>query len=261
MTLISEKDLFLPSLYLMNLKEDWFIKTSELKNILPEIMKPSWKDLELSKSRPNETNFIQKIWNLKSHKTFLRDNTATHEELWFKITENWKKYLSENIDILEYLVQNDFNWNDIKEWLWEIYSWTVEKDKKVETFDENIFINEWVNKIRKNKVYVRSSKLREFAVDKFKKEDWKLYCEACNFSYDLFYWEKLAWNYIEIHHKKPIFQYEWDDLDKKISEALKNLSPLCASCHRMTHRKKSAILKISDLMNCIRKNWICNCKV
>lgn len=258
MSRIVEKDLFLPSLYLMNLKEDWYIKTSELKETLPIMMKPSWEDLEPSNSRINETKFIQIIGNLKSHKTFLRNNMATHEEGWFKITENWEKYLSENKDILEYLIQNDFNWNDIKEWLWNIYSWTVEKYKKVETFDENIFINEWINKIRKNKIYIRSSKLRQYAIDKFKKEDWKLYCEACNFSYDLFYWEELSWNYIEIHHKKPIFQYKWDDLDKKITEALNNLSPLCASCHRMIHRKKNKILEVSDLISNITNNWIFN---
>jgi len=255
MCVITEKQLILPSLYLMNIIEEWYISTSDLKENLILLIKPTGTDLEILKWR-NDNKFSQKVRNLKSHETFLRNNLATNEEWWFKITENWKKYLSENIDILEYLIENDFNWWDIKEWLWEIYSWTVEKSKKVETFDENIFINEWINKIRKNKVYIRSSKLRKYAIDKFKKEDWKLYCEACNFSYDLFYWNELAWNYIEIHHKKPIFQYEWDDLDKKISEAIKNLSPLCASCHRMTHRKKSEILDIDKLKENINNNWI-----
>jgi predicted HNH restriction endonuclease len=259
MCVITEKQLILPSLYLMNLEKEWKISTSDLKEKLFSLIKPTWKDLDILGGWRKDTKFSQKVRNLKSHPThFTNKNLATNEEWWFKITENWKKYLSENIDILEYLIENDFNWWDIKEWLWEIYSWTIEKSKKVETFDENFFINEWINIIRKNKVYLRSSKLRNYAINHFKKKDWKLYCEACNFSYDLFYWKELAWNYIEIHHKKPIFQYEWDDLDKNILEALSNLSPLCASCHRMTHIKKIKILDIEKLKVCIKDNWIYN---
>jgi len=256
MSRIEEKHLVLPSLYLMSLKNDWYISTSELKEKLPIIMKPVWEDLEQSDSRPNETKFIQKIWNLKSHETFLRYHFASHEVSGFKLTEVWKEYLNKNIDIIEYLVENDFDWDDIKDWLINIYVSTTEENKKVEPFDENIIINEWIKVITKKETYLRSTRLRNFAIDKFINEDWKLYCNACNFSFDLFYWEELSLNYIEIHHKKPIFKYEWEDLEICINNALENLVPVCSNCHRMLHKKRNNVLQISNLIEKINANWV-----
>lgn len=254
MVRITESQLILPSLYLMNLEKDGYITTSKLKQLLPKIMNPSWEDTEISKTRKNETKFIQIIWNLKSHKTFLRDKLATEQEKGFKITKKWKKYLSENIDLFEYLVSNNFEWEDLKEWLEIIYKNTIIEKWKVEIFDENIVISEWIEKVKKVKVYDRSTKLRSFAIEHFKKGDWKLYCECCWFSFDLFYWEKMAKNYIEIHHKKPIFQYVWEDITNTITEALKNLSPLCSNCHRIIHREKNT-KEISDVIDAIKENW------
>jgi len=255
MCVITEKQLILPSLYLMNFEEKWYLSTTDLIEKLMKLIKPTWIDLEKLNNR-NDTKFTQKVRNLKSHETFLKKGLATNEKKGFKLTKNWKMYLKENTSIIEYLIENDFKWNDIKEWLWNIYASTIEDIKKVETFDENIFIKEGINIIRKNKVYNRSYKLRNYAISKFKNSDWKLYCECCNFAYDLFYWEELSWNYIEIHHKKPIFKYEWDDLSVSIKHALKNLSPLCASCHRMIHRKKTMILSIEELKRFINANGV-----
>lgn len=258
MSRIEEKHLVLPSLYLMSLTENWYISTSELKSKLPIILKPIWEDLEQSNSRKNETKFIQKIWNLKSHKTFLRYNLALHEKWGFKLTETWISYLNKNIDIIEYLVENDFDWNDIKDWFKDIYNSTTKENKKVELFDENIIINEWIKIITKKGIYLRSTKLRNFAIESFKNVDWKLYCKACNFCFDKFYWDDLSSNYIEIHHKKPIFKYEWDDLEISIRNALENLIPICANCHRMIHKKRDNILEINELITNIVNNWTFN---
>lgn len=43
---------------------------------------------------------------------------------------------------------------------------------------------------------------------------------------------------IEIHHKKPVYQYEEKDVDAVLSSALDNLVPVCSNCHRMLHHKK-----------------------
>jgi len=254
MTRISENQLVLPSLYLMHLQPNWYITTSKLKRILPEIMKPTWEDLKISKTRPGETKFIQIIWNLKSHKTFLKNWLAEEVEWWFKITKEGKQYLKKNKEVIEYLLENNFKWDDIKK---ELNKISEEPNKKVQIFNEkNDFILEWSSITKKTKTYTRSKKLREFAVNHFKREDWKIYCEACNFCYDLFYWKKLSKNYIEIHHKKPVFKYEWEDLEKSLKKALKNLSPVCANCHRIIHRNKTKILEIEELIKNIEKNWI-----
>lgn len=254
MSRITESQLILPSLYLMKLEKKWYITTTKLKQLLPILIKPTWEDAEISKTRKNETKFIQIIWNLKSHKTFLRDGLATEEKNGFKITKKWEKYLNENIDLFEYLVNNNFEWDDLKDWLDKIYEKTIKEKGKIEIFDENIVINEWTEKIKKVKTYNRSSKLRSIAINYFKKEDWKLYCECCSFCFDLFYWEKIANNYIEIHHKKPIFQYKWDDINISINKALENLSPLCSNCHKIIHREKNT-KDIKDIIDAINQNW------
>lgn len=255
MTRIEESHLILPALYLMYRKNDWYISTSELKEILPIIMKPKWEDLEKSNSRPNESKFLQIIWNLKSHKSFLKNNFAIHEDRWFKITEKWKLYLLENYEVTEYLIENDFDWDDIKEWFNNVYTSTTINNKKIELFDENILINEWIQKVINVKTYNRSDRLRNIAINHFKKSDWKLYCECCSFCFDLFYWAEISKNYIEIHHKRPIFQYEWEDINVKIENALNNLSPLCSNCHRMIHRDKNT-KKIDDIVVAIKTNWV-----
>lgn len=43
---------------------------------------------------------------------------------------------------------------------------------------------------------------------------------------------------IEIHHIKPIYQYEDDDENKTLEAALRNLMPVCPNCHRIIHKNK-----------------------
>ncbi|MDD2870603.1 MAG: HNH endonuclease [Candidatus Gracilibacteria bacterium] len=255
MTRIEESHLILPALYLMYRKNDGYISTSELKEILPIIMKPKGEDLEKSNSRPNESKFLQIIGNLKSHKSFLKNNFAIHEDRGFKITEKGKLYLLENYEVTEYLIENDFDWDDIKEGFNNVYTSTTINNKKIELFDENILINEGIQKVINVKTYNRSDRLRNIAINHFKKSDGKLYCECCSFCFDLFYGAEISKNYIEIHHKRPIFQYEGEDINVKIENALNNLSPLCSNCHRMIHRDKNT-KKIDDIVVAIKTNGV-----
>ena len=53
--------------------------------------------------------------------------------------------------------------------------------------------------------------------------------------------------YIQIHHVKPLSQYEG-----KVDPAT-DMFPLCANCHVMAHRKKDTITSIGDLKALIEK--------
>lgn len=71
-----------------------------------------------------------------------------------------------------------------------------------------------------------------------KKEDGFLYCNCCNFEFSHYYYPDYSDTCIEIHHLKPLYQYEGDDFEKTIDDALQNLIPVCPNCHRLIHRNK-----------------------
>ncbi|MDR3244057.1 MAG: HNH endonuclease [Elusimicrobiota bacterium] len=243
---IPEQELILPSLYLMQLNND-HISTSELINKLREIMKPSGEDLEIAPKR-NDDRFSQKVRNLKSHNTFEKYDYAEYKNEQFYITTNGRNHVNQNKDILEYLLNNNFEYIDLLKNFDKI-----EKDKKrIETFDENIMIQEGIKKISGQAIYSRSQKLRDYALDYYANNG-GLNCSCCKFNFADFY-GAIGNNFIEMHHCKPIFQYENDDIKKTIQDAVLNLQPLCSNCHRMIHKNIKQVLTIADLDKKIKEN-------
>jgi predicted HNH restriction endonuclease len=59
---------------------------------------------------------------------------------------------------------------------------------------------------------------------------------------------------IEIHHQKPVFQFDGDDLERTIEEALENVIPVCSNCHRMIHRIRDNPLTLNELKEYINKD-------
>jgi hypothetical protein len=103
MARISEKELILPSLFLMDLY-DGKIQTSDLIQKLRDIMQPTGEDCVILSGR-NDDKFSQKVRNLKSHETFERYGYAQYEktntDAFFQITDNGKEFLEiirSNID-------------------------------------------------------------------------------------------------------------------------------------------------------------------
>ncbi|HLU83933.1 MAG TPA: HNH endonuclease [Vicingaceae bacterium] len=249
---ITELELILPSLYLMRLNGGR-ITTSELIERLRLIMKPSGEDLQILKGR-NDDKFSQKVRNLKAHETFERFGYAQYKgesrKGYVEITKEGKNHLKDNQEILNYLLVNDFEYSDLTENLRK-----VEDNKgrrKIQTFDENIIIQEGIKKVAQVKVYERSSKLRNYAIDHFTKNGY-IACECCSFDFEKFYGSEIGKGFIEIHHTKPIFQYEDSDIENTLENALKNLAPVCSNCHRMIHRNWSKPLEIQYLIGQINK--------
>jgi len=255
---IKERELILPSLFLMNLSPEGIITTSELISRLREILKPTGEDLEILPGRRDD-KFSQKVRNLKAHDTFERYGYAKYLYIdprggnFFKITEKGIAHLRDNMDVLQYLLVNDFEWKDLQSGLLSIEKSKDEK-RNIEVFDENIVVQEGLKKIIESKVYQRSSKLRSIAIEHYT-EDGHILCLACRFDFASFYGE-IGAGFIEIHHTKPIFKYADDDLGQTISNALKNVAPVCSNCHRMIHRNRSNILEIGVLVDCVSKNGI-----
>lgn len=250
---ITETELILPSLYLMSLR-DGSITTTELIQKLRSIMKPSGEDLKILSGR-NDDKFSQKVRNLRAHNTFERFGYAEYKGAartgYVEITEQGKEHLANNQDILKYLLINDFTYQDLTANLKIIEE---KKDKiKIEIFDENVIIQEGLKQITEETIFQRSKQLRDYAISCFTKQG-KIDCDCCTFNFADFYGQNIGKGFIEIHHIRPIFQYEDENIINTIKSAVKNLMPVCSNCHRMIHRNWSKPLEIQALIDGINQN-------
>ena len=66
-------------------------------------------------------------------------------------------------------------------------------------------------------------------------------CEVCEFDFDKTYGSEHAGAYIQIHHIKPLFEYE-GEVDPET-----DLVPLCANCHVMAHRRRTTVTSVEEL--------------
>jgi predicted HNH restriction endonuclease len=228
--MITEKDLILPTLYLMHGNERFSITTAELIPSLESIMHPIGHDNEILANR-NDTYFSQKVRNLKSHNTLERLEFAEYdtEKKCYIITQKGKDYLDENIDTLNYLLNNSFEYEDVIK--------QIENSNRVhKQLPLAEIINEGGFSIRKQIVRERSLKLRNTAL-KYYKGQHLYHCNCCGFNFKDFYDCNETDSCIEFHHIKPIFMYKSDSERQTINQALKNLLPVCPNCHRLIHKE------------------------
>lgn len=248
---ITETELILPSLYLMSLSGG-IITTSELIRRLRDIMKPAGEDLKILAGRSDD-KFSQKVRNLIAHRTFERFGYANYDGRQIVISKDGREHLTLNRDILKYLLINDFTYIDLAENLRKVEE--NNNKKKIEVFDENIIINEGTKKYKEVAVYERSTTLRNYAIQYYSNEE-RINCSSCNFNFEDFYGAELGKGFIEIHHTKPIFKYEDEDIELTLKDAVKNLTPVCSNCHRMIHRNSRRVVEIQYLIQNINENGL-----
>ncbi len=106
MARITEKELILPALHVMNAKENGEIRTSDLIKDLEELIEIDEADKGIIQGR-NDSYFTQKIRNLKSHNTLVNKSFATYANGKFKITTQGESYLSENQEKLKLIVAEE----------------------------------------------------------------------------------------------------------------------------------------------------------
>lgn len=249
---IQESDLVLPALFCLYSSGSKYLSTTDLIDNLRLILKPTGADLEILAGRTDD-KFSQKVRNLKSHDTLAKDKLASHVTDGFKILSEGQKYLLSNADLTNYLLTNDFKYDDIKN---SFKSTHDNRNKRTpEAFDENIFINEGMKRIVSQAVYTRSAKLRDLAIEKYTVGG-RISCSVCSFNFKDFYGPKLGANYIEIHHTKPVFKYQDEDLKKYLDDALKNVIPVCSNCHRVIHRNRNEFVPLASIKSTISKHGI-----
>lgn len=236
----SESDLIIPTLNYLLIHKERGLKTSELITLLTDELEISGHDAKILTGR-NDTYFSQKVRNLVSHRTLeykgLTTYTKVERDGLHKITGKGEKYLLENINNFTFILDNNFTE--------ELRKDIIEKDYS------NLVIEEGFTKFSQIKTKTRSRKLVELAREHYS-QNGKIYCSACNFNFENFYGE-IGRGYIEIHHLNPIFALE-DNFEQSLKDALNNVIPVCANCHRIIHRKNNLLLSIPSLQELIRAN-------
>lgn len=111
------------------------------------------------------------------------------------------------------------------------------------SFDTFSAEDEGKSKIIQHMSYERSLKNRAKAI-----EIHGTACSVCDFDFNEFYGEELASDYIEIHHIKPVSEFQ-GTIDPET-----DLIPVCPNCHRMLHRYRNKTLSIEDLKKIIHSN-------
>lgn len=226
----------------MSKSKSGIISTSELISQLTTVMHPVGIDAQILDGR-NDTYFSQKVRNLKSHKTLEKQNFATNYEDGFRLTQQGYKYVNSHKEAIDYILQDEFNYEDVKTAIDSISS-----SDKVKILPLEEVISEGRIITKNVQIRERSSHLRMIAIEHFTKNG-KIYCDCCGFNFPSYYGLNYGKNCIEIHHIKPIFQYEGDSFDQVVKNALQNLLPVCPNCHRVIHKNHIGSENIGDFVN------------
>lgn len=243
---ITESQLILPALYLMSKSKDGFISTSNLITHLTDLMHPTGIDADIISGR-NDTYFSQKVRNLKSHGTLANKEFAINHENGFKITSKGRTHIKKHKENIETLLTQGYNYDDIKEAI-DVYS--NQSIKHILPFEEIITEGRIITK--NVTVRERSLRLRELAIEHFSHNN-TINCNCCGFEFASFYGQEYGKNCIEIHHKKPIFQYLEENIEQTAEKALLNLLPVCPNCHRVIHKNHIGSNEINEFINAIKK--------
>ena len=97
-------------------------------------------------------------------------------------------------------------------------------------------------RLGQHRTYERSPKNRRLAI-----QIHGTICTVCEFNFDETYGTEYAEGYIQIHHIKPLSEYE-GEVDPET-----DLVPLCANCHAMAHRRRATVTSIDELKELIEK--------
>lgn len=74
-------------------------------------------------------------------------------------------------------------------------------------------------------------------------------CKGCGFNFANIYGER-GNDYIEVHHLVPISTY----VEPTTIDPAKDLTVLCANCHRMVHRKRDTPLSLDQLIAIVKRH-------
>lgn len=233
-TRISEGDMVLPTLEALSEAEDNGLTTTDLIRLLRDVLKPTGQDLVISPHR-NDDYFSEKVRNLRSHRKLEKLGVATFDGERYHITELGKDFIVSIKGAWESYRKQGFSSRSI--------NGTVEPNNPC------VFIEEGHEHLVNAAARKRSKELRDYAVDHYMSADGTINCAGCGFEGSTVYGDA-GKGLIEIHHLKPISTS--GETRAEIHVAVKDVVPLCPTCHRMVHRAPKKLLTITELRALLR---------
>lgn len=230
-----------PSLVLLNQAADGTMTTTELSARLRTLLNPTGDDLLILAGR-NDDRFSQKVRNLKSHDTLVRQGFAEHIEGGFRITDAGRAEARRRAASIEALAgfPLDVSIAPLED---------MDNGAEIIVLDENI-VTEGQLRTRTAAYRTRSRQLRNAAVEHYTR-DGMIRCAACSFDFGLAYVD-VGDGYIQIHHLEPISF--GGERELTLDEAISKVRPLCANCHVMVHRH-DPWLSIENLTDTLRVTY------
>ena len=212
-----------PSLVLLNQTADGTMTTTELSDRLRTLLKPIGDDLLILEGRKDD-RFSQKVRNLKSHDTLVKQGFAKHIDGGFRITGKGREAARHRATSIEALAgfPLDVSIPSLQD---------IDNGAEIIVMDENI-VTEGQLRTRNGEYRTRSQRLRNAAVDHYTR-DGMIPCTACSFNFKLAYF-RVGDGYIQMHHLEPISY--GGERELTIEEAIGKIRPLGANCHVMVHR-------------------------
>ena len=217
--------------------------TKELRETLKQILKPMGENLAPLLNRPGDIKFNQIVRNLTgSHKKLVKMGFAQLNNQKYILTEKGEKLLIDKLEEYEYINSGYFTKKSQEQANEELLS---NEQHKYFVPEDEISEGKLITTVTKTRK--RSTKLREYAFDYYKKIN-QIKCDICGFNFEENY-GKFGRDYIEFHHIKPISVYEEDGKIINLEEARQNLVPLCSNCHKILHRNRITVEQLKEAMN------------
>lgn len=225
----SEPELVLPALQILADADG--LPTSRLKRLLRERLRPTGRNLEKLTNRRDD-HFSQLCRNLKSHNTLERKGLAEFRGGRFYITDQGRQYVRDNGAIFEAATKQGFP--------------VRERQKLARRDFRDALVEEGQVSNAPRRVYQRSKRLTEFARQHFADVEGRIVCAGCGFEGSSRY-GSIGRGLIEIHHLIPLYLREGQSEQTQLQQALRNVAPLCPTCHRLVHRDPDNLVGVTEL--------------
>jgi 5-methylcytosine-specific restriction endonuclease McrA len=251
---ISERDLVLPALYLI--AKNPGVSTSQLIAELTELLRPTGDDAEILAGR-SDSKFSQIVRNLVSHHTLDQEGLGltVYEHRsgqgYHRITEEGKAYFEGYADALDYLLESGLQYAEAAQGLSGVAD-AKDAGKSLGVVPDGLQIAEGARKFVSRGVIERSRRLRQAALEEYS-ENGVIRCAVCGFDFAETYGE-IGHGFIEMHHLRPLFQYEGQADEQFVKDAIEGLVPLCSNCHRMVHTRSPDPFTVEELRAIVEAN-------
>ncbi len=220
MARISERELILPTIHCLARPGVEQLSTSQLIAKLTYLLRPDGEDAEVLEGR-SDTKFSQKVRNLTRSREKLVGmgvvtcTTGASNSYW-RITDFGRTYLEEHVEVLSLLLGGRVSYSMRVAALSRTRRPvpTRERPTSALAFDEEWDVHEGSTSSAVTARRKRSKALRDAAIAHYTR-DGLIPCAACSFDFADAYGSHGA-GYVEIHHRKPLFMYDDDDLQMTI---------------------------------------------